>query len=238
MNLAGRKIGESYDPLVIAEIGINHGGDLKVAMEMVDAAAKAGAEVIKHQTHIVEDEMSGEAKSVIPGNADVSIYKIMKDCSLSEEEELELMNYVISKDIIFLSTPFSREAFYRLERFSVPGFKIGSGECNNFPLLELVAETQKPVIISTGMNDFKTIDKVVEIFEKSNSEYALLHTTNLYPTPPSLVRLGALQEMKERYNVLWVFLIILKITWHVLCVALVQVSRKTFTDSKEEMVPI
>ena len=72
------------------------------------------------------------------------------------------MNYVISKDIIFLSTPFSREAFYRLERFSVPGFKIGSGECNN-PFLELVAETQKPVIISTGMR-LQNNRQVVELF--------------------------------------------------------------------------
>lgn len=201
MKFAERLIGEDFDPLVIAEIGINHGGDLDVALEMVDAAASAGAEVIKHQTHIVDDEMSGEAKSVLPGNADISIFEIMKNCSLSEEEELELMNYVLSKGIIFLSTPFSRAAFHRLEKFSVPGFKIGSGECNNFPLLELVAETQKPVIISTGMNNFQTIDKVVEIFEKSRSDYALLHTTNLYPTPPSLVRLGAMQEMKERYDV-------------------------------------
>ena len=201
IKLSNRLIGEDHDPLVIAEIGINHGGQLKVALEMVDAAEKAGAEVIKHQTHIVEDEMSNDAKSIVPGNANVSIFEIMQECSLSEEEELELKNYINSKGMIFLSTPFSRAAFYRLEKFSVPGYKIGSGECNNFPLLELVAETKKPVIVSTGMNDFKTIDKVSEIFEKSGSEYAFLHTTNLYPTPHSLVRLGAMQQIKDRYDV-------------------------------------
>lgn len=84
-------------PLVIAEIGINHGGSLKVAKEMVDAAHWAGAEIIKHQTHIIEDEMSLEAKKVIPGNADKSIYEIMEECSLNEEEELDLMNYIQSK---------------------------------------------------------------------------------------------------------------------------------------------
>ena len=86
-----RKIGLDYPPLVIAEIGINHEGSLKVAMEMVDAAARAGVEVVKHQTHIVEDEMSGVAKNVTPGNADVSIYEIMKRCALNEEDEIKTL---------------------------------------------------------------------------------------------------------------------------------------------------
>ena len=82
IEIAGRKIGNDYSPLVIAEIGINHEGSLEVAKEMVDAAKRAGAEMIKHQTHIVEDEMSAAAKKVIPGNADVSIYEIMRRCAL------------------------------------------------------------------------------------------------------------------------------------------------------------
>ena len=84
-----RKIGPDCPPLVIAEIGINHDGSLEVAKKMVDSAKRAGVEVIKHQTHIVEDEMSGAAKKVIPGNADVSIYEIMERCSLNEADELE-----------------------------------------------------------------------------------------------------------------------------------------------------
>ena len=84
--------------------------DLQIAKEMVDAAQRAGVEVIKHQTHIVEDEMSGSAKKVIPGNADISIYEIMDNCSLNEQDELELKNYVEQKGLIFISTPFSRAA--------------------------------------------------------------------------------------------------------------------------------
>ena len=105
--IANRKVGLDFDPLVIAEIGINHEGCLKTAFEMVDAAIEAGAEIIKHQTHVVSDEMSDEAKSVIPGNADVSIYEIMERCSLNEEEEKKLKEYVESKGSIFISTPFS-----------------------------------------------------------------------------------------------------------------------------------
>lgn len=136
IEIAGRKVGADYAPLVIAEIGINHEGSLKVAKEMVDAAQRAGVEVVKHQTHIVEDEMSGAAKKVIPGNADVSIYEIMERCSLNEADELELKNYVESKGMIFISTPFSRAAAERLKKFDIPAYKIGSGECNNYPLLE------------------------------------------------------------------------------------------------------
>ncbi|MBP6372815.1 MAG: N-acetylneuraminate synthase family protein, partial [Flavobacterium sp.] len=106
--ISGRKIGPDYPPVVIAEIGINHEGSLELAKLFVDAAARAGVEIVKHQTHIVEDEMSGAAKKVIPGNADVSIYEIMERCSLNEADELALMQYVQSKGMIFISTPFSR----------------------------------------------------------------------------------------------------------------------------------
>src|SRR5690625_2720779 len=191
MEISGRKIGEKHPPLVIAELGINHNGSLETAYKMVDSAARAGAEIIKHQTHIVEDEMSKEAKKVKPGNADESIYEIMKRCSLSEEEEFALQNYVNEKGLIFISSVFSRAAADRLVAMNVPAFKIGSGECNNYPLLKHVASYGKPIILSTGMNTLEAVGKAVEIFKNNNIQYALLHTTNLYPTPPHLVRLGA-----------------------------------------------
>jgi len=199
IEIAGRKIGLDYPPLVIAEIGINHEGSLQVAKEMVDAAQRAGVEVVKHQTHIVEDEMTGAAKKVIPGNADVSIYEIMERCSLNEADELELKNYVESKGMIFISTPFSRAAAERLKKFDIPAYKIGSGECNNYPLLEHIASFGKPVILSTGMNTIESIRKAVAIFGRYNVPLALLHTTNLYPTPIHLVRFGAMVELHEAF---------------------------------------
>jgi N-acetylneuraminate synthase len=199
IEILGRKIGEDYPPLVIAEIGINHEGSITVAKQMVDAAKKAGVEMIKHQTHIVSDEMSGAAKKVIPGNADISIYEIMDRCSLNEDDELDLKNYVESNGMIFISTPFSRAAANRLERFNIPAYKIGSGECNNYPLLEHIAKFGKPVILSTGMNTIESVQKAVDIFDKHKVPVALLHTTNLYPTPIHLVRFGAMQELHEAF---------------------------------------
>ena len=199
IEISGRKIGPDYPPLVIAEIGINHEGSIQVAKEMVDRAHRAGVEVVKHQTHIVEDEMSGAAKKVIPGNADVSIYEIMERCSLNESDELELKNYVESKGMIFISTPFSRAAAERLKKFDIPAYKIGSGECNNYPLLEHITSFGKPVILSTGMNTIESIRKAVAIFDKHKVPVALLHTTNLYPTPIHLVRFGAMMEMHNAF---------------------------------------
>ncbi|MGL2966838.1 N-acetylneuraminate synthase family protein [Flavobacterium sp. XGLA_31] len=199
VEIAGRKVGPDYPPLVIAEIGINHEGSLAVAKEMVDAAFRAGVEVVKHQTHIVEDEMSGAAKKVIPGNADVSIYEIMERCSLNEADEWELKNYVESKGMIFISTPFSRAAAERLRKFDTPAYKIGSGECNNYPLLEHICSFGKPVILSTGMNTIESVQKAVAIFDKHHIPVALLHTTNLYPTPVHLVRYGAMTQLHEAF---------------------------------------
>lgn len=193
------KVGIGEEPLVIPEMGINHEGSLDVAKCIVDAAYRAGAKIIKHQTHIVEDEMSHAAKNVIPGNSDVSIYDVMKRCALSEEEEYELMQYVESKGMVFLSTPFSRAAADRLERFGVRAYKIGSGELNNYPLIKHISSFGKPMIVSTGMNNIASIKKAADIMEEAGVPYALMHTTNLYPTEPYLVRLGAMQEMMKAF---------------------------------------
>ena len=193
------QVGGNAGPLVIPEIGINHNGDLETAKEMVLSAHRAGARLIKHQTHIVEDEMSSVAKNVIPGNADISIYDIMSGCALSEEEEIEMMRYTEELGMVFLSTPFSRAAAERLEDMGIKAYKIGSGEMNNDPLLDYVASFGKPMIVSTGMNDLKSICKAVNILEKRNVKYALLHTTNLYPTRPDQIRLGAMQEIMRMF---------------------------------------
>ena len=199
ISIGGRPVGPAHVPLVVAEIGINHEGDLNVAFEMVDAAKRAGVEVVKHQTHVVDDEMSGAAKTVVPGNADVSIYQIMERCALSEDDERRLKDHVEAAGMIFISTPFSRAAADRLERMDAPAYKIGSGECNNYPLLRHIASFGKPVILSTGMNTIESVGKAVAIFEERGVPYALLHTTNLYPTPPHLVRLGAMVELGRAF---------------------------------------
>lgn len=195
--IAGRHIGPSHLPFVIAEIGINHEGEYAKAVQMIDDAHDAGCECVKFQCHVIEDEMI--PNEVIPANAHESIWEIMKRCALSLEEEKKLKAYVESKGMIYLSTPFSRAAADRLESLGVPAFKIGSGECNNYPLIEHIARFGKPVILSTGMNDIQSIRPAVDILRRSNVACGLTHCTSMYPTPYEKVRLGALAELFREF---------------------------------------
>jgi N-acetylneuraminate synthase len=193
----GRKIGPAHPPLVIAEIGINHEGSLDKAVRMVDDALAAGCECVKFQYHVIEDEMI--PNDVIPGNAKESIWDIMKRCALTRDEETRLKTYVESKGLLYLSTPFSRAAANELEALGVDWYKIGSGECNNYPLIRHVAAFGKPVILSTGMNDIASIRPAVDIFREAGVAFALLHCTSMYPTPYEKVRLGAIAELAEAF---------------------------------------
>ena len=123
----------------------------------------------------------------------------MEECALSEDDEIKLQNYVKRKKMIFISSPFSRKAVDRLVKMNVPAFKIGSGECNNLPLVDYIASFKKPIIMSTGMNSINSIKPSVAIFKKYKIPYALLHTTNLYPTPYKLVRLGAMNDLMKNF---------------------------------------
>ena len=197
IKLADRIIGVNYPPLVIAEIGINHEGSIEKAIKMVDDAYAAGCECVKFQCHIIEDEMI--PNDIIPANAAESIWDIMSRCALSEEEEIRLKSYVETKGMIYLCTPFSRAAADRLENMNVCAYKIGSGECNNYPLVQHIASFGKPMILSTGMNDLDSISPSVEILRESEVPFAILHCTSMYPTPYQKIRLGVLAILKKHY---------------------------------------
>lgn len=198
IKLGSRIVGRNHPPLVVAEIGINHEGNVEKAIRMIDDACAAGCECVKFQSHVIEDEMI--PNDVVPGNATESIWDIMSRCALSEEEDVQLKEYVESKDMFYLCTPFSRAAADRLEKMNVIAYKIGSGECNNYPLVAHVTSYGKPIILSTGMNDFASIEPAVEIFRKSGVPFALMHCTSIYPTPYHQVRLGALSSIAKRFR--------------------------------------
>ena len=200
MQIQDRKIGPEYPPLVIAEIGINHGGDLDVARHMVTLAAKSGAEIVKHQTHFVWDEMTDEAKSVLPPNAGgKSIWDVMEECALSAEDEIALKAHAEAEGVIYISTPFSRAAADFLDEQDVPAYKIGSGEADHLPLIRHIASKGRPVIMSTGMQTIESISRSVAILEEAGIDYALLECTNLYPSPPEIVSLKGVTELKRAF---------------------------------------
>ncbi len=199
IKIKNRLIGDNCEPLIISEIGINHNGSLDKAIFLADKAIKAGAEVIKHQTHIPEEEMSFEAKKIIPINANISIFDLIKKCSLSEKDEFKLMKYIQNKKKIFISTPFSKAAADRLARFKVPAFKVGSGECNNYDFINYLVKFKIPIIMSTGMNSINSIRKSVNIIKKNKIPLVLLHCTNIYPTPEKYIRLDCITELKKAF---------------------------------------
>ena len=197
MTLGKRVVGPGHPPLVIAEIGINHEGVFDKAIQMVDDAHAAGCECVKFQSHVIEDEMI--PNDVVPGNATESIWNIMRRCALTPAEDARLKRYVEAKGMLYLCTPFSRAAARHLEGLDVVGYKIGSGECNNYPLIREIASYGKPIILSTGMNDIASIRPAVELLRAANVPFALMQCTSLYPTPYEKVKLGAIGALAQHF---------------------------------------
>ena len=230
-----------HPPVIIAELGINHSGSLETAKYLAELAAKSGADIIKSQFHITSEEMSLAAKSVIPPNAEKSIYEIIEQCSLKPDEEYELKLFIESLGKEYLCTPFSSKAAQLLGEMNVSSFKIGSGECSNDAVLKEATKYKKPLIISTGMN---TIKKVIEtcklVSNYINDNFLLMHTTNLYPTPNHLVRLGGINELQSLIGISRVGLSD-HTTSNLACLVAVAngavILERHFTDSKEREGP-
>ncbi len=191
-------ISDKNEPFIIAEAGINHDGEFEKAIELVDLAIDSGASAIKFQTHITDKEMI--PTDMKPGNiSEESLWDIIDRCVLDNEQERSLFDYAKEKGILFFSTPFSREGADRLNELGVELYKIGSGECNNLPLLNHVANFKKPMILSTGMNDMSSIKASVETILSHGVPLALLHCTSIYPAPPETMRLGAITHLKDEF---------------------------------------
>ena len=231
---------DKNDPLIIAEIGINHNGKLEDALKLSELAIDSGAKFIKLQTHIANEEMSSEAKKIIPVHTEESIFQIIQDCELSIKEEKIVADYVQSRSCNFISTPFSIKAVNRVASLGVPFLKIGSGEFNNYPLITEACKTGLPLLLSTGMNDLKSIDKTVKLIKDFGNDFALMHCTNIYPTPNENVRLNAISEMRDRYKDTIIGLSDHTLTNHACFGAMAMgasIIERHFTDSKERIGP-
>ena len=198
MKIGNRLISDKAKPLIIAEIGINHQGSFQLAKKLISKAKNSGCECVKFQSHNVYEEMV--KTNIKPGNSNQTIWNIIKKNEISFEQEKKLKKYAEKLGLIFLSTPFSREAADRLNSIGVKAFKIGSGECNNYPLIEHICKKNKPIILSTGMNNIKTVSKAVKIIRKYNIQYCLLQCSSIYPTPHNRVRIKSMKHLKTRFK--------------------------------------
>ena len=199
LTIAGRPVGPLAPCFIIAEAGINHNGDVALAAALVDAAAEAGADAIKFQTHFPEHEMlRGGATAAYVGE---SLFDLLTRTALSREGHATLKARAEKRGIIFLSTPFSREAADFLDTLGVPAFKTGSGELTNVPLQRHIARKRKPMIISTGMSTPEEIDRTVQVVRAEDTPFALMHCTSTYPTPYEHVQLGCITWLQSSYGV-------------------------------------
>ena len=199
ITIAGRAIGPGSPCFVVAEAGINHNGDLKIALDLVRAAADAGADAIKIQTHFPEHEMLRDgATAAYVGE---SLFDLLTRTALSREDHVVLRDEAAGRGIVFLSTPFSREAADFLESIGVPAFKTGSGELTDLPLQRHIARKGKPMIISTGMSTAAEIDETVAAVRAIGTPFALMHCTSTYPTPFEHVQIDCIPALQGKYGV-------------------------------------
>ena len=188
---------------VIAEAGVNHNGKLELAYKLVDAAKEAGADCVKFQTYITENDTaeSCEKAEYQKTKQEESQFSLLKRLELSFDDFRKLQEYCQKKKILFLSTPFDIESFYFLESIGMPMWKIASSEVENFQLLKAVARTHKPVILSTGMCDIQEIEETVKVLKRFNAgEISILHCNTQYPTPMEDVNLSAMKEIKDMFG--------------------------------------
>ena len=206
VRMAGRAIGAGHQCFVIAEAGVNHNGDVKLARALVDAAIAAGADAVKFQTFRAEQLVTADAPKADyqqhTTGSDESQLAMLKRLELDEHSHRELLAYCGAKRILFLSTPFDETSADFLESLDVAAFKLPSGEVTNLPFLRHVARKHKPIILSTGMATLSEVSHAVDaIWQEGNRSLVLLHCVSNYPADPADSNLRAMATLGDAFGV-------------------------------------
>lgn len=189
-------------PYIIAEIGQAHEGSLGILYSYIDALSQTGVDAVKFQMHIAEAESSEhEPFRVQFSLVDKTRFDYWKRMGFSLNQWKAIKQHCDAKGLDFICSPFSNLAVDWLEEIGVEQYKIGSGEVNNFLLLEKIAQTGKPIILSSGMSSYYELDNAVAFLEERNVNYSILQCTTAYPTQPEQYGLNVIQELKTRYHV-------------------------------------
>jgi N,N'-diacetyllegionaminate synthase len=200
ISIGHRAIGEGLPCFVVAEACDNHFGDIEMAKEMVRQAKACGADAVKFQHHLPDDEMLKEDFPT-SDNFNIPLYEFLLQHALSLQDHRELIEYCADLNIAYLCTPFSKRAAEELHDLGVPAFKIGSGELTDIPTLKVIAAFGKPMILSTGMSTLDEIDETVHKLRDLNNQIALMNCTSEYPARHADVNLGVIRLLAERYQV-------------------------------------
>jgi N-acetylneuraminate synthase/N,N'-diacetyllegionaminate synthase len=205
VDIGGRRVGPGAPVLVIAEAGVNHNGDLDLARRLVDAAADAGADIVKFQAFRADRVAAPHApkagyqlEATDPGE---SQRDMLRRLELSGEANAALRDHCAERGVVFLSSPFDTASADDLERLGVPAFKIGSGELTNHPFLEYVARKELPVILSTGMATLDEVRDAGAVIAAAGAPYAVLHCVSNYPSAAADSNLRAIPAMASALGV-------------------------------------
>ncbi len=202
INIAGRRIGHGMPCFIIAELAQAHDGSLGIAHSYIDAVASTGVDAIKFQTHIADAESTpSEPFRVKFSYQDATRYDYWRRMEFTESQWCGLAEHCVDVGLIFLSSPFSVEAVQLLDKLGMPAWKVGSGEVNNPVMLAAMTKTQKPILLSSGMSDWRELELSVRRITKSGSDLALFQCTSKYPTSLSEVGLNVIDELRKRFRV-------------------------------------
>lgn len=201
IDIGGRAIASGKPCLIIGEVGQAHDGSLSLAHAFIDAIASAGADAVKFQTHIAEAESTArEPFRVRFSTQDTTRYSYWKRTAFAEDQWHELARHARERGLVFLSSPFSVEAVELLIRVGVPAWKMASGEVNNIPMFERIAETGLPILLSTGMSRLGEIDTLVRDIRQRGLPFLVFQTTSVYPTVAEKIGLNLIPFFRERYE--------------------------------------
>ncbi len=204
MHLGSHIISENSPTFIIAEVGANHNGSLRLAKETIDAAAECGVDAVKFQTYTTEELLINSNNITVYGKEGHKVSESLKEMfdkvTLKREHHKELFEYAQHKNLLCFSTPFSVTGVHFLEELDNPIYKIASSDVNFIDMLEAIGKTRKPVFLSTGKNPIGDIDRAVDILiQNGNKELALLHCVAKYPAPFQEINLRVIQTLKTMF---------------------------------------
>lgn len=205
IKLSNCTISENNYPFIIAEIGNNHNGDMKIAKQLIDEAEKSGVNAVKFQTKDIETAFPQELlnKNYEGPNSFGKTYREHKQVlELNFEQLKDLKQYSEKRNLIFFSTPFDIKSLENLDKLDMEIYKISSFHVTDLKLVEAIAARKKPVIMSTGMSTLEEIDSAVEILDKHNCKYLIMHCVSSYPADPKDLNLRAINVLRNKYNCL------------------------------------
>jgi N-acetylneuraminate synthase/N,N'-diacetyllegionaminate synthase len=206
IQISDKTIGDGHPCFIIAEAGVNHNGNLEMALQLADAAADAGADAVKFQTFKAEKLISASApkaeyQKATTGTGERQL-EMVRRLEMSEAMTRSAADHAAKRGVLFLSTAFDEDSVDLLDQLDVPAFKVGSGDLTDLPLLEFIGHKRKPVILSTGMAYLEEVEAAFEtLLAAGCPEIALLQCVSAYPADPEAANLKVIHTLKEHFDV-------------------------------------